>query len=114
MIIWTTLAIVAICLSGWVLACQCAESLDQPTNSRTNNRLQPRLDSTLDYSWLAPTQYRGTHPYSFRTGEWAVIMDVVPVGVGEGMSRLCFKVWYPSDGVVDYVPLCDSEHYETK
>ena len=43
------------------------------------------IDSTLDYSWITP-QIRGTHPYSFRSGEWADILGITGVdcivGVG--------------------------------
>lgn len=51
--------------------------------------------------------YRGTHQYSFRTGEWAIVI---------GMSfdrRQCFIVEYP-DGFRDYVAIIDVNNYELK
>lgn len=47
--------------------------------------------------------YRETHPYSFRSGEWASIV---------GMKQ-CFIVEY-ADGVRDYVAIIDVENYELK
>lgn len=65
------------------------------------------IDGTLDYSWLTPTHVRGTHLYSFRSGQWAEIIRIETVN-----SRPCFKVTYP-DGQGDAIAICDHENYET-
>jgi hypothetical protein len=52
-------------------------------------------------------QIKGTHPYTFRTGEWAVIRSVVP-----GSDRNCYLVEF-EDGATDFWPVDDSvEPYE--
>lgn len=51
--------------------------------------------------------YRGTHQYSFRSGEWAEVMGM------KFDRRLCFIVEYP-DGVRDYVAIIDVNNYELK
>lgn len=51
--------------------------------------------------------YKGTHQYSFRTGEWAEVIGVV------FKERLCFIVQF-RDGVMDYKPVIDTENYELK
>tara|TARA_R110000744_G_scaffold118299_1_gene220981 strand:+ start:69 stop:710 length:642 start_codon:yes stop_codon:yes gene_type:complete len=71
------------------------------------------LDGELDYSWLTPTHIRGTHPYTYRCGEWAEIKRIVDADFGGTVPRLCFECDF-GDGVVDYTPLCDLRNYETK
>nr|WP_317199783.1 hypothetical protein [uncultured Psychrobacter sp.] len=56
---------------------------------------------------------RGTHPYSFRSGEWAVITDMVIVTSVSGTKRLNYMVMF-DDGKVDYWPVCDESNYEIK
>ena len=54
---------------------------------------------------------RGTHHYSFRTGEWAEILNVVvckPKGLNE---RAAFECRY-DDGKLDYIPVDDLSNYE--
>lgn len=51
--------------------------------------------------------YKGTHQYSFRTGEWAEVIGVV------FKESLCFIVQF-RDGVIDYKPVIDTENYELK
>lgn len=56
---------------------------------------------------------RGIHPYSFRSGEWAVIADMVLVTSVNGTKRLNYMVMF-DDGKVDYWPVCDDSNYEIK
>lgn len=56
---------------------------------------------------------RGIHPYSFRSGEWAVITDMVIVTGVSGTKRLNYMVMF-DDGKVDYWPVCDESNYEIK
>ena len=51
--------------------------------------------------------YRGAHPYSFRSGEWASVVEM------KSDERQCFIVEY-ADGVRDYVAIIDVENYELK
>lgn len=54
---------------------------------------------------------RGTHHYSFRSGEWAEILNVVvckPKGMEE---RAAFECRY-EDGKLDYIPVDDFGNYE--
>jgi hypothetical protein len=53
------------------------------------------------------TLIRATHPYGFRSGEWAVLVAVVPTE-----ARDCYLVEFP-DGVTDFWPVHDpSDPYE--
>ena len=70
------------------------------------------LDSTLNYSWFAPSQIRGTHVYSFRSGEWADIIGVDIIEMRSG-PRPCFRAIY-DDGHIDTVAMCDFDNYEVK
>lgn len=64
---------------------------------------------------------RGTHPYTFRSGEWATVRAVVQAtvrvvvpfrAVVPGADRDCYLVEFP-DGQTDYWPVVDpSEPYE--
>lgn len=50
---------------------------------------------------------RATHPYGYRTGEWAEVRMVVPC-----RSRYCYLVEFP-DKATDLWPVFDpDEHYE--
>ena len=54
---------------------------------------------------------RGTHPCSFRSGEWAEILGArvcKPLWMDE---RIAFECRYP-DGVLDYIAVSDSDNYE--
>lgn len=51
--------------------------------------------------------YKGTHQYSFRTGEWARVIGTI------FKDRLCFVLEY-SDGTLDYTPVIDKQNYELK
>jgi len=58
-----------------------------------------------------PLFIRGTSPYSFRSGEWAVIIDTqnrTPDGLPE---RPVYILKY-SDGMEDSIPISDTENYE--
>lgn len=70
------------------------------------------LDGELDLSYLLPTHIRGTHPYSFRTGEWARITGIEIMNLRSG-PRHVFKAVYDDDAK-DTVAICDSANYETK
>lgn len=56
---------------------------------------------------------RGIHPYSFRSGEWAIITDMVMVTDVNAAKRLNYMVMF-DDGRVDYWPVCDNSSYEIK
>ena len=58
------------------------------------------------HAWI-----RGTNPYSFRPGEWALIIGV-KVSTPEGLkSRAGFEVVY-SDGFSDDIAISDTDNYE--
>ena len=57
------------------------------------------------------TKIRGTHAYSFRTGEWAKILTVKIVMLENGEARAVFQCIY-DDGTVDYIAMLDSDNYE--
>jgi hypothetical protein len=46
---------------------------------------------------------RGTHPYMFRSGEWARLLTTV-----ESHGRDCYLVEFP-DGATDWWPVGDEE-----
>lgn len=51
--------------------------------------------------------YRGTHNYSFKSGEWARVIGTA------FKNRMCFVVEY-QDGTIDYTPIIDNKNYELK
>lgn len=56
-------------------------------------------------------QIRGTHPYSFRSGEWATILTIAltpVVGTNGRVVRECYLVQF-DDGVKDYLPVVDPD-----
>ena len=54
---------------------------------------------------------RGTHPHSFRSGEWADIIGV-KVFAPQGLSlRVGYQCLY-DDGFIDYIPISDASNYE--
>ena len=59
------------------------------------------------------SRIRYTHPYGFRSGEWATITGVAvlnPRGLGE---RLCYQAVY-DDGVKDHIALADQCNFEVQ
>jgi hypothetical protein len=57
---------------------------------------------------MKPTHIRGTHPYTFRTGEWAEILTTAPDPEGKD----CYVVRF-LDGTTDYWRVRDpAEPYE--
>ncbi len=63
-------------------------------------------------SFLVPAYLVGIHRYSFRAGKPAEIKGVRFVCFdAESPTRLCYCVQF-EDGVVDYVPVEDSENYQ--
>ena len=54
---------------------------------------------------------RGTHPYSFRNGEWAQIVAVVVYTPEGNPARPAFRCLY-DDGVTDYIAVRDMDNYE--
>ena len=59
------------------------------------------------------SRIRYTHPYGFRSGEWATITGLIslkPRGLGE---RLCYQVVY-DDGVKDVIALADQCNFEVQ
>lgn len=68
-------------------------------------------ESDLSALLVADAKIRGTSPYSYRAGEWALITGVkvcTPEGLG---SRVAFECKY-ADGFVDYIPVRDESSYE--
>lgn len=59
------------------------------------------------------TFIRGTHPYAFRSGEWAVL-EYVDTVLLHSEERQCFRVRF-EDGVDDLWPVHNSGYdYELK
>lgn len=48
-------------------------------------------------------EIRGTHPYCYRSGQWAVIRDIVTA-----KDRRCYLVQF-EDSMVDFWPVEDSQ-----
>jgi len=48
--------------------------------------------------------YKGTSPYSFKSGEWGQVIGTAYTG------RWCFVIQY-TDGTMDYTPIIDTENY---
>jgi hypothetical protein len=53
---------------------------------------------------VARQRIRATHPYAFRSGEWATLCCVVP-----GPGRDCYLVEF-DDGATDFWPVHDLAH----
>lgn len=59
-----------------------------------------------------PLWVRGLHRYSFRSMEWALVLDAFMVTPDYGPRRPCLQVRF-EDGVTDYWPVWDEpQHYE--
>jgi hypothetical protein len=57
-----------------------------------------------------PCLIRHTHPYGFRTGEWAIARRIV-----ESRGRACYLIEFPKDHVTDVWVVNDpQEPYEFK
>ena len=56
---------------------------------------------------------RGTHHYSFRSGEWAKIIEVKVCTPKDMIERVAFVCEY-GDGAIDYIPIVDSPNYEIR
>lgn len=57
---------------------------------------------------------RGTHPYSFRSGEWAKVKGIAMIQPDWVEPRLAFICEY-ADGVIDYMAVDDFDsNYEIK
>ena len=59
------------------------------------------------------SRIRYTHPYGFRSGEWATITGIIilkPRGLGE---RMCYQVTF-DDGVDDIIALADQCNFEVQ
>lgn len=55
--------------------------------------------------------YLPKHPYSFRRGQPAEIIEVRIVTPSNGESRPCYKLKWP-DGMIDYSPIYGEESSE--
>lgn len=56
---------------------------------------------------MIPVQIRATHPYGFRSGQWALVIGLVWTN-----GRACWHVLFP-DGKTDLWPMIDpSDPYE--
>ena len=63
-------------------------------------------------SSISLAKIRGTHQYSFRSGQWANVIGVCFIVPNPNLdSRLAYIAQYP-DGEIDYIPVCDSSNYE--
>lgn len=60
---------------------------------------------------MKAAKIRGTHPYTFRCGEWANIIAVKIGTPGALESRPCFIIEF-EDGEIDSIPVYDQENYE--
>ena len=56
---------------------------------------------------------KGTHPYSYKTEEWALITGVKVMTTDNCCSRPVFECQY-KDGFVNYIPISDIDNYEIK
>lgn len=54
------------------------------------------------------TEIRGTHPYIFRSGQWAELIGIEPYVPDDGSNkeRNCYRVKFP-DGFEDWWPITD-------
>lgn len=59
------------------------------------------MTTTLPPAYPPGTRIRSTHPDGFRTGQWAVVVDVLDV-----MGRVCYQLRWP-DGIGDAWPVED-------
>lgn len=56
------------------------------------------------------TMIRGTHPYGFRSGQWAELVRIMPyTPEGNRHTRDCFMVRFPEDGFVDLWVVADPD-----
>lgn len=61
---------------------------------------------------IVGTKIRGTHHYSYRNGEWGLVVGVVFVTPDPKLEpRPAYLVQY-LDGKTDYIALYDRENYE--
>ena len=51
--------------------------------------------------------YKGTHRYSFRSGEWGEVIGMTY------LERWCYIIQY-ANGVLDYAAIVDKDNYELK
>ena len=59
------------------------------------------------------SRIRYTHPYGFRSGEWATITGVITLNLRGLGERLCYQVVY-DDGVKDVIALADQCNFEVQ
>ena len=57
---------------------------------------------------MVVTEIRSTHPYAFRPGVWAAITDIEWFEPDGLEPRYCYRVRFPEDGFVDYLPIENS------
>ena len=79
------------------------ESTEDKASDAVSGRDEPVVSRPL---WI-----RGTSPYSFRTGEWAVVIDVQNVTPKNLDERAVYICKY-SDGFEDQIAICDDANYE--
>jgi hypothetical protein len=61
---------------------------------------------------IVGTKIRGTHHYSYRSGEWALVAGVVFVTPEPGLEPRPAYVALYEDGKIDYITLYDIKNYE--
>lgn len=70
------------------------------------------LSEGLGRLHVVGAKIRGTHHYSYRSGEWAMVMGVVFVQPDPRLeTRPAYLVQY-EDGKTDHIALYDRENYE--
>ena len=70
------------------------------------------LDGRVRTLRVVGARIRGTHHYSFRSGEWALVVGVVFVTPNPRLEpRPAYIVQY-ADGRTDHIALYDRENYE--
>ncbi|GEM_PF-4464522 len=80
-------------------------------SDKDNFKNQPTVSDHVEPVVSRTLRIRGTHSYSFRSGEWAEIIGTQmrkPVNLPE---RPVYIVEY-EDGFIDYIAISDIEHYE--
>jgi hypothetical protein len=65
--------------------------------------MRPRLARVSTEA--TPARIRGTHPYVFRSGQWARLVGTVD---DPETGRCCYSVVFEEDGATDFWPVDDT------
>ena len=72
---------------------------------------KPTVSNPVEAVVSRTLRIKGTHPYSFRSGEWADI-DGAVMSKPEGLEERPVFVCRFEDGTVDYIAVSDDINYE--